>query len=209
MIYTFTSGAGPLFYSNDQHNILTWSSKLCLVRTNRIFLHPALFFLSPPGPFKSQHHFPPTDGTPRAVGELQPAEGPRLFHEIPWNLLKTPGCGRASISCSQPQAARALQSGAGLQSSDPSSIGSATKLTANQFSPSCPQAEFLPASCPCHCLDQWGESVPQTQGTALHTWSGNVLENGFSWNFQFQGVHPSHLIPSLPFFLMFLWRPKG
>lgn len=47
MIYTSLLELAPLFYSNDQHNILMWSSKLCSVRINRIFLHPALFFSLP------------------------------------------------------------------------------------------------------------------------------------------------------------------
>lgn len=80
-----TFGAGRLFYSN----IFMWSSKLCLVRTNRIFVHPALFFLSPLVPLNPNVTFLPLMTLPRAVGELQPGQGPRLFHEIFWLLRKS------------------------------------------------------------------------------------------------------------------------
>lgn len=85
-----TSGAGLLFNSNDQHNVLMWSSKLCLVRINRIFLHPALFFFSPLLILLNPNFTSlPVMTLPRAVGELQPGKGPRLFHEIFWLLRKS------------------------------------------------------------------------------------------------------------------------
>lgn len=102
-----TSGAGPLFYSNDQHNILMWSSKLCWVKINRVFLHPALFFLSPAHPFKSQLHFPPTPDTPQGSGwtaawkgaTALPRNAPASAEERPF-----PGASlRQTVLCSQEQ----------------------------------------------------------------------------------------------------------
>lgn len=108
-----TSGAGPLFYLNDQHNILMWSSKLCWVRINRIFSILLNFFSPLLVPLNPNFSSLPLMTFPRAVGELQPGKRPRLFHEIFWF------CGRASISWSQSETDSALQSGTGLESSDP------------------------------------------------------------------------------------------
>lgn len=103
-----TSGAGLLFNSNDQHNVLMWSSKLCLVRINRIFLHSALFFfLSPPHPFKSQLHFPPSNDTPQGSGWTATWKGATA---LPRNLLASaeecpfPGASlRQTVLCTQEQ----------------------------------------------------------------------------------------------------------